>query len=264
MPDNSPPLVDYVANEQVATLTLNDPATMNAMSAEMAAQFSAALNLAQQESKAVVITGGGKAFCSGAKISPGGFDPSNSSYDAGAAVESRYNPLIQKMRRLTIPSIIAVNGPAAGFGCSLALAGDIVLASQSASFVQAFVNIGLIPDGGSSHFLVVSAGRARALRMMLSGEKISAERAERWGMITEVVSPDNLLSNSENWARRLADGPTKSLLLIRELAWSATKNSFTEQVQLERELQTIAGRTTDHREGVNAFRSKRPPNFRGC
>ena len=194
----------------VAILTLNDPATMNAAGLDMAQELTAALAKAVSEARAVVLTGEGKGFCSGANLSGGGAlgrKPADGPPDAGAALESTYNPLVTAMRDLPIPLVTAVNGAAAGVGCSLALMGDLIVAGESAYFLQAFRRIGLVPDGGSTYLLPRMIGRARAMEMMLLGDKVPARTALEWGMVNRVVADGELLSTARTLARTLAEGP---------------------------------------------------------
>jgi 2-(1,2-epoxy-1,2-dihydrophenyl)acetyl-CoA isomerase len=183
--------------------------------------------------------------------------------DAGKALDSHYNPLIKMMRTHPHPIITAVNGAAAGVGCSIALMGDLILAGQSAYFLQAFRRIGLVPDGGSTYLLPRMIGRARAMEMTLFGDKLAADKALDWGLINRVVEDDQLLTEAHAYARKLADGPTQALAMIRDLIWQAEDNDFDGQLQAERFAQRTAGRQPDFKEGVMAFLEKRPANFSG-
>ncbi|WP_116969664.1 enoyl-CoA hydratase-related protein [Blastomonas sp. UPD001] len=255
--------VTYELHGKAALLTLDDPGTLNAMSRAMTESLLLALDKAENEARAVVLTGAGKGFCSGARLSGGGFDPAHPSYDAGRSVEERYNPLILRITRYPLPLVIAVNGAAAGFGCSLALAGDMIVAGEKAFFVQAFRNIGLVPDGGSSHLLVKAIGRVRANQLMLTGQRLSAEQALAWGMINQVVPQTELITAALDIAQTLASGPTLALQLTKQLAWQAADVSFEEQLHAERVAQCRAGATADHREGIAAFWEKRAAIFVG-
>ena len=181
---------------------------------------------------------------------------------AGKALDSHYNPLIKRMKTHPHPIITAVNGVAAGVGCSIALMGDFIIASTSGYFLQAFRRIGLVPDGGSTYLLPHSIGRARAMEMTLFGEKLPAEKALEWGLINRVVADDDLLSEAKAYAKKLADGPTQALALIRDLIWQAEDNDFDSQLQAERFAQCQAGNSPDFAEGVKAFLQKRPADFR--
>lgn len=246
-----------------AILMLNDPATLNAASFEMAREFVDLLEASVREgARAVVVTGAGRGFCSGANLAAD-VDPHSPGYDAGAALDTHYAPLMRAMRDLPVPIVTAVNGAAAGIGCSIALAGDIVLMAESAYYLQAFCRIGLVPDGGSAYLLAHAAGRLRAMEMMLLGERIPAEKALDWGLATRVVPDASLMDEARSLADRLANGPTCALRMIREQGWAATETGFDEILALERRQQRQAGRTADHREGIAAFLDKRPARFSG-
>jgi 2-(1,2-epoxy-1,2-dihydrophenyl)acetyl-CoA isomerase len=246
----------------VAILTMSDPATLNAASFPMVSEFIDALDQASGSARALVITGSGRGFCSGAKLSSD-LHIDAPEYDAGAALDTHYNPLMLALRDYPLPIITAVNGAAAGIGCTIALAGDIVIAAQDAYFLQAFRRIGLVPDGGSAYLLAHAIGRARAMEMMLLGEKLPADRALAWGLINRVVPAGNLRAEALTLAQDLASGPTKALREIRRQCWEATESSFTATLARERAQQRDIGRTADHREGVAAFLAKRPAKFTG-
>jgi len=259
--------ITYELHGPVAVITMNDPATMNAAGIDMALELTDALGKAAAEARAAVLTGVGRGFCSGANLSSGvgtrgGGDPSE--LDAGAALVTHYNPLVTAMRNLPIPFVTAVNGAAAGVGCSFGLLGDMILAGESAYFLQAFRRIGLVPDGGSTYMLARAVGRARAMEMMLLGEKVPAAKALEWGLINRVVPDADLLAEAMKLATELASGPTKTLSMIRNMGWASLDNSWDEQLMLERENQRTAGRTADFREGVTAFLTKRPAQFTGA
>jgi 2-(1,2-epoxy-1,2-dihydrophenyl)acetyl-CoA isomerase len=244
----------------VATLTLARPETLNALSAQTVEELRSAVEEAGGSgARCLLITGEGRGFSSGADLAGEGGLPD----DAGEALEKRFNPLIEALFALPIPVVAAVNGPAAGAGCSLALAADIVVAARSAYFLQAFVNIGLIPDAGATWLLPRLAGRARAMEMMMLGERISAEQAADWGMISRVVDDEDLASESVALATRLAQGPTVALGLIRRLAREAGHLPLSEALGAERVAQREAGRTEDFRGAVMAFLQKRQARFEG-
>ena len=199
----------------VATITMARPQTLNALNGATVDELRAAVEEAGGSgARCLLITGEGRGFSSGADLASGGGLPD----DAGAALEKHFNPLIEALFALPIPVVAAVNGPAAGAGCSLALAADIVIAARSAYFLQAFVNVGLVPDAGATWLLPQLAGRARALEMMMLGERIPAERALEWGMIARVVDDGDLAEEAVALATTLAQGPTVALGLIRKLA----------------------------------------------
>jgi 2-(1,2-epoxy-1,2-dihydrophenyl)acetyl-CoA isomerase len=244
----------------VATITLARPDSLNALSAPMLGELRAAVEQAAGSgARCLLITGEGRGFSSGADLASGGGLPD----DVGAALEEYYNPLVEALFALPIPVVAAVNGPAAGAGCSLALAADIVIAARSAYFLQAFVNIGLIPDAGATWLLPRLAGRARALEMMMLGERVSAEQALEWGMVSRVVEDEHLPSESVALATRLAQGPTMALGLIRKLARDAQTLPLGEALAAERVAQRDAGRTEDFKGAVMAFLQKLQPRFEG-
>jgi 2-(1,2-epoxy-1,2-dihydrophenyl)acetyl-CoA isomerase len=246
---------------QVTILRLSDPATLNAMSVRMVEEVQAALDESVKTARAIVITGEGRAFCSGAALTGGGMGQSGGEFDAGAALESHYNPMMLTLRNLSVPLVTAVHGAAAGVGCSVALMGDLIVADKSAYFLQAFRNIGLVPDGGSPYLLAASAGRARAMEAMLLGERILAPTAYEWGMINRLVPEGKDLETALELAQKLADGPRATLGLIRRLAWGALEAPFEQQLGHERNTQREAGRTQEFREGVSAFLQKRKADF---
>jgi 2-(1,2-epoxy-1,2-dihydrophenyl)acetyl-CoA isomerase len=246
----------------IQVITLSDPATMNAAGVDLAAELRQALAHAAKPDagvRAVVITGEGRGFCSGANLQPGG---AGASADAGDALETVYNPLVTAVRDFPAPIVTAVNGAAAGVGCSLALLGDIIVAGESAYFLQAFRRIGLIPDGGSTYILPRMIGKARAMEMTLFGERIPAAKALEWGMINRVVPDAELMPTAMALAGELAKGPA-SLGLIRQTIWASLDSGWADQLDRERKGQSVAGRTEDFREGVAAFLQKRPAEFKG-
>lgn len=253
----------YAVEDDVAIIALNDPATMNAAGIDMIDGLFGAFKKAVGEARAIVLTGEGRGFCSGANLGAGPGSNVSKDRDAGDALESHYNPFMTMVRDLPIPIVTAVNGAAAGVGCSLALMGDIILASQSAYFLQAFRRIGLVPDGGSSYLLPRSIGRARAMEMMLLGEKLPAPKALEWGLINRCLPDHELMPAAKAMATELAHGP-KSLAMIRKLAWSGLDAHWRDQLDTERKTQREAGRTQDFAEGVAAFLQKRPAKFKGA
>lgn len=243
----------------VAHLTLARPDSLNALSPDMIDEIRSALEgLAATGARCLLMTGEGRGFSSGADLAGGGLPE-----DAGLALERHFNPMMEALFGLEMPTVAAVNGPAAGAGASLALACDFVLAARSAYFLQAFVNIGLVPDCGATWLLPRLVGRARALEMMMLGERIPAERALDWGLIARVADDDALASDAAAFAARLAQGPTAAYRLIRGLARHAEQNSFSEALAAERIAQREAGRTRDFARAVGAFLERRQPRFEG-
>lgn len=251
----------------VATLTLNRPAALNALTTELLAEMIDVVDLVRDEGTArvLLITGAGRAFCSGADLAVGGATGGALSgrVDIGQRLETHFNPLLERLFALPVPVITAVNGPAAGAGCSFALAGDIVLAGESAYFLQAFVNIGLVPDVGATWLLPRLVGKARAQAMMMLGEKVPAVTALDWGMIWQVMPDVDLMPTARTLAARLAAGPTQTYALIRQGIRDCLDASLTEALAVERRNQRLAGQTADFAEGVGAFLQKRPAVFAG-
>ena len=244
----------------VATLTLNRPDSLNALTRAMLDEMRAAVaGLADSGARALLLTGAGRGFSSGADLAAGGGLPE----DVGAALEAHFNPLVEALFALPMPVVAAVNGPCAGAGCSLALAADIVVAGRSAYFLQAFINLGLIPDAGATWLLPRLAGRARAMEMMMLGERIPADKAADWGLISRVVADEELESEAVALATRLAQGPTVAYGLLRRLARDAEQSSLTDALAAERIAQRDAGRTDDFKAAVMAFLQKQPPRFEG-
>jgi 2-(1,2-epoxy-1,2-dihydrophenyl)acetyl-CoA isomerase len=244
----------------VATVTIARPDRLNALSAQTVDELRSAVGEAERSgARCLLLTGEGRGFSSGADLASGGGLPE----DAGAALEKHFNPLVEALFALPIPVVAAVNGPCAGAGCSLALAADIVIAGRSAYFLQAFVNIGLIPDAGATWLLPRLAGRARAIEMMMLGERVPAEQALAWGMISRVVEDEELEAESVALATRLAQGPTVALGLIRRLAREAAHLPLSEALAAERAAQREAGRTEDFQGAVAAFLQKRQARFEG-
>jgi len=250
--------------DQVAVLRLNNPATLNAMSIAMVEALRDAVGAAEKSARAILLTGEGRAFCSGAALTGGGTigpGAGTGEFDAGSTLESHFNPFMLKLRALSIPIVTAVHGAAAGVGCSIALAGDLIVADQTGYFLQAFRNIGLVPDGGSTFLLAAAAGRARAMEAMLLGERIPAETALSWGLINRLTPEGKDFEVGFELAKRLAEGPRATLALIRQLAWGALEKPFAEALASERAAQKVAGRTAECREGVTAFIEKRKAKF---
>jgi 2-(1,2-epoxy-1,2-dihydrophenyl)acetyl-CoA isomerase len=248
----------------VLTITLNRPDVLNSFNLEMSHQLREALDFARAEKaiRAVVLTGAGRGFCAGQDLSVVQMD-GDAKLDLGAIVRQTYNPIITAIRKLDMPVICAVNGVAAGAGANLAIACDIVIASESASFIQSFSRIGLIPDTAGTFFLPRAIGLPMAMALMMTGEKISAQRAAELGMIYRVVPADQLESEAAKLASMLAQMPTKGLALTKRALTASLSNDLDAQLEIEEQLQREAGDTYDFIEGVAAFREKRAPVFRG-
>jgi 2-(1,2-epoxy-1,2-dihydrophenyl)acetyl-CoA isomerase len=252
----------------VTIITLADPATMNAIGVDMADELTLALrgaSLGERPARAIVLTGEGRGFSSGANLqdgAKGGKLDADGTTDGGFVLESVYNPLVTVIRDLPMPIVTAVNGVAAGVGSSVALLGDIVVAAESAYFLQAFRRIGLVPDGGASYLLPRLVGKARAMEMMLLGERIAAPKALDWGLINRCVPDAEVMPTAMALAHELAKGPF-ALGLIRKELWAGLDATWIEQLHHERGAQRAAAKSEDFREGVDAFLEKRPANFKG-
>jgi 2-(1,2-epoxy-1,2-dihydrophenyl)acetyl-CoA isomerase len=246
----------------VLSLTLNRPEKLNAFTPEMHKLLRDALEQALDDAgvRAVLLTGAGRGFCAGQDLSQRNAE---APIDLSVSLGSNYNPLVRRLRALPKPIVCAVNGVAAGAGANIALACDIVYAARSASFVQSFSKLGLVPDSGGTYFLPRLVGAARAMGLALLGERLSAEDAERWGLIWKAVDDDRLMDEAVALARRLAAGPTKGYGLVKKALQASAGNSLDAQLDLERDLQREAGFSEDYREGVKAFMEKRPPNYKG-
>ncbi len=251
----------------VAVMTLNDPSVLNAFGLKLRQDMTEALDRVESgTARCLVITGAGRAFCSGANLN----DPDRQTRDRAAEargevksdLEAWYNPTFMRLRALPIPIVTAINGIAAGAGMSLALSGDIRIAARSASFLQAFARIGLVPDCGASWLLPRLIGMARAMELSLLAERLPAETALSWGMINRLEDDAALMPKAMELAQGLAAGP-KSLGMIRQMYWAAMDNDYATQLDLEAKLQIQAGMTQDHNEGVAAFREKRHARFTG-
>ena len=254
----------------VATITLNRPQRLNAAPPQMFVEIGAALRqLHGLGARALVITGEGRAFCSGADLAGRANgptqEPAATSRGAGAykALTEHYSPTMLALSRLNIPVIAAVNGVAAGIGCSLALAADFAIAARSAYFLEAFVNIGLVPDGGATWMLPRLVGKARATEMMMLGERIPADKAEAWGLIHKAVDDADLMREARALAERLAAGPTRALALMRQGLARALEQPYAEALAMEATHQMIAGDSADAREGGLAFLERRKAVFKG-
>ncbi|MBF0168544.1 MAG: 2-(1,2-epoxy-1,2-dihydrophenyl)acetyl-CoA isomerase [Alphaproteobacteria bacterium] len=259
------PSVTLCLDSGVATITLNRPDKLNSFTETMHGELLAVLTqLASDETvRALLLTGAGRGFCAGQDLSDPIMRTGPDALDMGETIDRLYNRLIRALKALQVPVICAVNGVAAGAGANLALACDIVLAARSASFIQAFAKIGLVPDSGGTWFLPRLVGPARAMALSLLGEKISAEQALQWGMIWKVVDDAQLMDEARGLALHLARQPTKALGLIKQALNATWSHRLDEQLDLERDLQRKASKSPDYAEGVAAFMAKRPAEFTG-
>ncbi|HFD2143011.1 2-(1,2-epoxy-1,2-dihydrophenyl)acetyl-CoA isomerase PaaG [Acinetobacter baumannii] len=262
--------MDYqniIAEEKngVGYLTFNRPKALNSFNVDMHREVAEVLNqwTKNPDVRCVVISGEGRGFCAGQDLGDRVVDPNADAPDLGYSIETYYNPLIKTIVNMPKPVICAVNGVAAGAGANIALACDLVIAAKSANFVQAFCRLGLVPDSAGTWFLPRAVGHARAMGLALLGDKLPAETAKEWGMIWDVVEDAELKTKVTELAERLAKQPTFGLSLIKKAIHQSSNNTFEEQMLLERDLQRIAGRSEDYREGVQAFMNKREPNFKG-
>jgi 2-(1,2-epoxy-1,2-dihydrophenyl)acetyl-CoA isomerase len=249
----------------VARLTLNRPERLNSFTVAMHTEVRDALRNVTPENGArvLVVTGAGRGFCAGQDLNDRAVAPGSSEVDLGESIEKYYAPLILALRGLPMPVIAAVNGVAAGAGANIALACDVVVAARSASFVQAFCKLGLVPDSGGTWSLPRLVGPARALGLALTGEKLSAEQAAAWGLIWRVVDDDALRSTVDALALQFAVAPTRGLARTKQALYAAWQNTLEQQLALEGDYQRELGAGEDYREGVRAFMEKRTPVFRG-
>ncbi len=252
--------IAYQVSDDIAVLTLNRPDVMNAMNALMRAEVLHAVKAAAREARVLVVTGAGKAFCSGQDLGDGG---NAANIDLERVLRDEYVPMIRAISDCPIPVIAAVNGAAAGAGANLALACDVVIAAERAVFLQAFTRIGLIPDAGGTYLLPRQVGMPRAMGASLFAEPIPARKAEAWGMIWEAVEDDAFNAHWQRRAKHLATGPTVAYQHVKEALAASQNNGLEEQLLLEARLQGACGKTRDFTEGVMAFLDKRPAEYEG-
>lgn len=250
----------------IARLTLNRPEKLNSFTAAMHEEIQDALGYIRTEpgARVLLITGAGRAFCAGHDLAEAAVLPGSETLDLGAQVERYYAPLVRSLRALPLPVVCAVNGVAAGAGANFALACDLVLAKQSASFVEPFCKLGLLPDTGGTYFLPRLVGTARALGMALLGTKVSAQQAADWGLIWRCIDDEQFSAEVESLVAQLAAAPTLALALTRQALYASANATLDDQLDFERNAMRELGRTRDYREGVDAFLQKRTPEFYGC
>lgn len=252
----------YEVKNGVAHITLNRPEKYNSFNLEMAMTLQQKLDeaAADEAVRCVLLSGSGKAFCAGQDL---GETPDPTQLDFDKILTERYNPIVLRLRNMEKPVVCGVNGVAAGAGANLALAGDIVIARKSAAFIQAFINIGLIPDCGGTFMLPRLVGAARAMALCITGEKVSADAAVAMGMIYQAVADEEFESACTSMAERLASLPTRGIALTKKLLNESFNNTLQQQLEQEMRLQVAAGNTSDFAEGVAAFMQKRKPAFQG-
>lgn len=252
----------YEVAQGVATITLNRPDVFNAFNDTQSYELQAALKEAKKDDavRVVVLTGAGKAFCSGQDLKAIAQTENRS---LSESLYKRYNPIIMAMRELPKPIVCRLNGVAAGAGCSLALASDIIVASENASLIEVFVNVGLVLDSGSSYFLPRLVGSARAFEMSTMGNKVSAAQAFEWGMINKVVPAEQLDEGVKSYTDYYAQAPTKAIAMMKKMLNKSFHSDLATMLEYEAFCQELAGRSEDYREGVKAFNEKRKPEFKG-
>jgi len=249
----------------VARITLDRPDRLNSFTTQMHAELRDALArvAADDRARVLLLTGAGRGFCAGQDLADRAVAPGDTPVDLGASIENNYRPLVLALRGLALPVVCAVNGVAAGAGANIALACDVVVACRSASFIQAFCKIGLVPDSGGTYFLPRLVGTARAMGLALLGDKLTAEQAEAWGLIWKCVDDDQLMPTVDALLEHFAHAPTGGLAAIKRAMHASADNSLEQQLTLERDVQRTLGHGDDYREGVAAFLAKRAPTFTG-
>ncbi len=257
--------VKFETSNGIARITLNRPDRLNSFTTAMHAEVRDALAAVKNDAtlRVLLLTGAGRGFCAGQDLSDRAVAPGDAPVDLGASIENNYRPLVLAIRALPLPVVCAVNGVAAGAGANLALACDIVIATKSAAFIQAFCKIGLIPDSGGTYFLPRFVGTARAMGLALLGDKLHAEDAAAWGLIWKCVEDSQFAEAVEGLLTQLAQAPTRGLAEIKRALHTSANNTLEAQLDLERDIQRELGYSADYREGVAAFLEKRPPRFSG-
>src|SRR5438876_12348377 len=257
--------IKFETSKGIGRITLNRPDRLNSFTSAMHAEVRDALAAAKTDAalRVLLLTGAGRGFCAGQDLSDRAVAPGETAVDLGASIENNYRPLVLALRALPLPVVCAVNGVAAGAGANLAFACDIVVAAKSASFIQAFSKIGLIPDSGGTYFLPRLVGTARAIGLSMLGERLVAEQAAEWGVIWQCVEDAHLHETVEKLLHTLAGAPTAALAASKRALYASAENSLATQLDLERDLQRELGRSADYQEGVAAFTAKRAPRFAG-
>jgi len=257
--------IRFETGDRIARITLNRPDRLNSFTAQMHAELRDALArvTGDGDARVLVLTGAGRAFCAGQDLSDRAVAPGAAPVDLGASIEDNYRPLVLSIRNLPLPVVCAVNGVAAGAGANIALACDIVIATKSASFIQAFCKIGLVPDSGGTYFLPRLVGSARAMGLAFFGDRVSAEQAAEWGLIWKCVDDGEFVATTDAMAAQLADAPTAGLAAIKRALYASSGNTLEQQLDVERDAQRALGNSSDYREGVAAFLEKRAPRFSG-
>jgi len=257
--------IRFESSGGIARITLDRPDRLNSFTTQMHAELRDALGriAGDGDVRVLLLTGAGRGFCAGQDLADRAVAPGDAPIDLGASIENNYRPLVLALRALALPVVCAVNGVAAGAGANVALACDIVVATRSASFLQAFCRIGLVPDAGGTFLLPRLVGSARAMGLAMLGDKLTAEQAEQWGLIWKCVDDAQFASTVEALVEQLAQAPTRGLAAIKRALHASADNSLEQQLALERDAQRDLGQSADYREGVAAFLAKRAPAFTG-
>ena len=257
--------IRFETADGIARITLNRPDRLNSFTTQMHGELRDALSrvAAPGDARVLLLTGAGRGFCAGQDLSDRAVAPGAAPVDLGASIAENYRPLVLALRNLPLPVVCAVNGVAAGAGANVALACDIVVAAKSASFIQAFCRIGLVPDSGGTFFLPRLVGTARAMGLAMLGDKLSAEQAAAWGLIWKCVEDAELVTTTDALLTQLAQAPTRGLAAIKRALHASAGNTLEQQLDVERDTQRELGYSDDYREGVTAFLEKRPPRFTG-